>query len=107
VIYSLKAAPHDLQSGTYRRRHEAAGMKQREFPRFSVRCRLRNAAVFDPMPCLWFIRKEEKSMKQKRAVKLGIYTCAILIMGIIAVSSNIANIIQASPICSRPPLLHT
>jgi MFS family permease len=36
-------------------------------------------------------------MKQKRAVKLGIYTCAILIMGIIAVSSNIANIIQAFP----------
>ena len=37
----------------------------------------------------------EKTSKGR--VKVGIYLCAILMMGVIAVSSNIANIIAAFP----------
>ena len=33
----------------------------------------------------------------KGKVKVGIYLCAILMMGVIAVSSNLANIIAAFP----------
>jgi hypothetical protein len=41
-------------------------MKQREFSRFSVRCRLRNAAAFDPdaMPLVYKERGEVNETKE-------------------------------------------
>lgn len=40
---------------------------------------------------------ENKMENNKGKVKVGIYMCALLMMGVIAVSSNIANIIAAFP----------